>query len=114
MGEVFDAVPQDQEMPDRFDINIGELVEEVRNKVVHYCIETRSSKMWVRRIGLDNFAVAFGFHLNSEEWFVKQYLGEDMMQINSFIEGRGKPLSSDTEFYKASKNYSKYAATKDK
>ena len=111
--EVFaEEVLDKPEMRDKIDVNLGELIGEIRNKAVHYYIETRTLKMWVRRIGLDSFASAFGFYKNSGDWFVQQHLSEDMMQINSFIEGRGVVLKDDSEFYAASKNYSEYMEKK--
>lgn len=102
-----EELPSEQEPVESISVDIGSMMEEVSKAIVHYLVETRHTKMWVRRIGF-SFAVAFGCDKATDRWFVEQHLSEDMMQINSFIENRGVALDDDKEFYEASKNYSKF------
>lgn len=95
------------EAHEKNEIQLKEMIESIKDVVTCYVIDRASTRIVVRKVGYNGFTVSFNYFKPTGEWSINSGL-KTPENISFMINNFGQQMKDDSEFYKASKEYSKY------
>ncbi len=89
------------------ELDLKKLIEDTKNVVTVWEVNRPSTRVILRKVGYNGFTVAFSLLKPTGEWSV-QSANEIPEGLEFIVNNWGTQLPDDSEFYKASKAYSRW------